>query len=244
MSEPRSDAMGPRLIVALDFATAHQALAFAAALTPAQCRLKVGMELYTAAGPAIVEALVARGFEVFLDLKFHDIPQTVARTCAAAARLGVWMMNVHTLGGMNMLRAARDAVAVLPRPPLLIGVTVLTSHGPADLGQLGLAADTSAQVERLAALAKQAGLDGVVCSAQEARALRTKYGAGWRLVTPGIRPSGTDLDDQRRVLTPLAALQQGSDYLVIGRPITQAADPSAMVHQILCEIEKYLNPES
>ncbi len=239
MSDTRSDVTGPRIIVALDFAEAQQALAFVAGLTPALCRLKVGMELYTAAGPRLVETLVDRGFEVFLDLKFHDIPQTVARACAAAARLGVWMMNVHTLGGMTMLRAARDAVANLPRPPLLIGVTVLTSHAPADLTQIGLSADAHGQVERLAALAQAAGLDGVVCSAQEARGLRTKFGSKFLLVTPGIRPVGTALDDQQRVLTPLAALEQGSDYLVIGRPITQAADPTAMLQQILCEIAHY-----
>lgn len=239
MSDSRRDIAGPRIIVALDFADAGRALAFVAGLTPAQCRLKVGMELYTAAGPSIVEALVDRGFEVFLDLKFHDIPQTVARTCAAAARLGVWMMNVHTLGGLAMLRAAHDALAGLTRPPLLIGVTVLTSHGPGDLAPLGMTMETPVQVQRLAALAHTAGLDGVVCSAREAAVLRTKFGAGFRLVTPGIRPAGTALDDQQRVLTPLAALEQGSDYLVIGRPITQAVDPAARLQQIRREIEHY-----
>ena len=239
MSESRREIIGPRLIVALDFADAPQALAFVAGLAPAACRLKVGMELYTAAGPRLIEALVDRGFEVFLDLKFHDIPQTVARACAAAARLGVWMMNVHTLGGLGMLTAARDALAARPQPPLLIGVTVLTSHGPSDLRQIGLSADPQGQVERLASLAEAAGLDGVVCSAQEARGLRTKFGSNFCLVTPGIRPVGSTLDDQQRVMTPLAALQQGSDYLVIGRPITQAADPSAMMQQILGEIAHY-----
>ncbi len=239
MSESRSEITGPRLILALDFADAPQALAFAARLTPAACRLKVGMELFTAAGPRLIEALVDRGCEVFLDLKFHDSPQTAARACAAAGRLGVWMMNVHTLGGLNMLTAARDAVTALPRPPLLIGVTVLTSHGPSDLSQMGLAPDPQAQVERLAALAQAAGLDGVVCSAQEARGLRTKFGSNFCLVTPGIRPAGAALDDQQRVLTPLAALQQGSDYLVIGRPVTQAADPAAVIQQILGEIAHY-----
>ena len=239
MSEPRSDVTGPRIIVALDFADAQQALTFVAGLTPALCRLKVGMELYTAAGPFIVKALVDRGFEVFLDLKFHDIPQTVARTCAAAAHLGIWMLNIHTLGGMDMLRAARDGVAGMPRSPLLIGVTVLTSHAPADLVQIGLSADTQGQVERLAALAQAAGLDGVVCSALEAPGLRAKFGSTFRLVTPGIRSAGTVQDDQQRVSTPLAALQQGSNYLVIGRPITQATNPLAMLQQILGEIAHY-----
>ncbi len=239
MTDNRSDVIGPRVIVALDFADAQQALTFVTGLTPALCRLKVGLELYTAAGPSIVEALVDRGFEVFLDLKFHDIPQTVARTCAAAARLGVWMLNVHTLGGLDMLRAARDGVTAMSQSPLLIGVTVLTSHAPADLVQIGLSADAQGQVERLAALAQVAGLDGVVCSALEAQGLRAKFGSTFRLVTPGIRPMGTAQDDQQRVLTPLAALEQGSDYLVIGRPITQATDPWAMLQQILGEIAHY-----
>lgn len=239
MKDSQRDVIGPRVIVALDFADAHQALAFTANLSPKWCRLKVGMELYTAAGPPIVATLVDLGFDVFLDLKFHDIPQTVARTCSAAARLGVWMMNVHTLGGMDMLRAAHDAVASASKPPLLIGVTVLTSHAPADLAQIGLVLDTQGVVERLASLAQASGLDGVVCSALEAPSLRAKFGSTFRLVTPGIRPTGSAHQDQQRVSTPLAALQQGSDYLVIGRPITQATNPSEMLQQILGEIAHY-----
>lgn len=239
MKDSHRNVIGPRVIVALDFADAQQALAFTANLSPKLCRLKVGMELYTAAGPPIVATLVDLGFDVFLDLKFHDIPQTVARTCAAAVRLGVWMMNVHTLGGLDMLRAARDAVASAAKPPLLIGVTLLTSHAPTDLAQIGLSSDTQTEVERLAALAQSAGLDGVVCSAQEAPGLRAKFGPTFRLVTPGIRPAGSAQQDQQRISTPLAALQQGSDYLVIGRPITQATHPSAMLQQILGEIALY-----
>lgn len=239
MPDSRHTVIGPRLIVALDFADAHSALAFVAGLSPALCRLKVGMELFTVAGPRFVESLVDQGFEVFLDLKFHDIPQTVARACTAAARLGVWMMNVHILGGLTMLHAAREAVMTLPRPPLLIGVTLLTSHAPADLDQIGLSTDIQEQVERLTALAQAAGLDGVVCSAQEAHGLRTKFGSKCLLVTPGIRPLGAAQNDQERVLTPRAALEQGSDYLVIGRPITQATDPSVVLHQILRDIAHY-----
>lgn len=227
---------GPRVIVALDFPGADQALAFAARLDPAQCRLKVGFELFTAAGPAVVEALVARGFDVFLDLKFHDIPNTVASACAAAARLGAWMVNVHALGGTSMMRAAREAVDHAPRRPLLIAVTVLTSHSAAELGEIGLGAEPRSQVLRLARLAQDAGLDGVVCSAQEAGALRTACGPQFCLVTPGIRPAGSAAGDQQRILTPRMAVEQGSHYLVVGRPITQAADPVAALAAISAEI--------
>ena len=233
---------GPRIIVALDFATAGAALACAARLSPALCRLKVGMELYTAAGPSLVEKLVGQGFDIFLDLKYHDIPTTVAKACDAAARLGVWMLNVHTLGGYSMLQAARAAVDAAPRQPLLLGVTLLTSHTAADLSDIGLPTNAYDQVERLAGLAQAAGLDGVVCSAQEARGLRTKYGAKCVLVTPGIRPAGSPSDDQQRILTPLEALEQGSDYLVIGRPITQAHDPQRMMQDIQLSIKNFHFP--
>jgi orotidine-5'-phosphate decarboxylase len=227
---------GPRVIVALDFPEAGAAQAFAARLDPAQCRVKVGFELFTAAGPALVESLVAKGFDVFLDLKFHDIPNTVAAACAAAARLGVWMLNVHALGGAAMMRAAREAVDRTPHRPLLIAVTVLTSHSVAELGEIGLAGDPPSEVLRLARLAQGAGLDGVVCSAQEAAALRRACGPQFCLVTPGIRPAGSAAGDQHRIVTPRAALEQGAHYLVIGRPITQAADPVGALAAIHAEI--------
>ena len=232
---------GPRVIVALDFPTASEALTLAARLSPRECRLKVGFELFTSAGPALIETLVQKGFDVFLDLKFHDIPTTVARACAAATRLGVWMLNVHTLGGADMLEAARSAVDQGERRPLLIGVTLLTSHGSQDLFDMGLGTEPVTQVMRLAALAKQARLDGVVSSAQEAGILRTTYGAGFCLVTPGIRMEPRNgQDDQQRVLAPVEAVRAGADYLVIGRPITRASDPLG----VLAEINDQLKAES
>lgn len=216
----------PRVIVALDFATAAAALAFAERVTPAQCRLKVGKELFTSAGPQLVEQLVAKGFDVFLDMKYHDIPNTVAQACKAAAQLGVWMVNVHASGGRKMLSETRNALAGLSKSPLLIAVTVLTSMDAQQLAELGLP-EPAIQVPRLAKLSQECGLDGVVCSAQEAPQLKALCGAGFKLITPGIRPAGASLDDQSRVMTPAAALAAGSDYLVIGRPITQSADPLA-----------------
>lgn len=227
---------GPRVIVALDFPTASEALAFAARFTPEQCRLKVGFELFTSAGPRVVEALVEKGFDVFLDLKYHDIPNTVANACVAAARLGVWMVNVHALGGRRMLVAARESLEKLAHRPLLIGVTVLTSHSGRDLRELGLPEDPDALSARLARLVKQAGLDGVVCSAQEAPHLRAKHGPEFCLVTPGIRPVGSARGDQERVVTPADAVRQGAHYLVIGRPITQAAEPLAVLAAINREL--------
>jgi orotidine-5'-phosphate decarboxylase len=224
------------VIVALDFPDVAAALALFSRLHPDQCRLKVGFELFTVAGPALVEQLVAKGFDVFLDLKFHDIPNTVASACAAAARLGVWMLNVHALGGRRMLTAAREAVEKSPRRPVLIGVTVLTSHSRDDLEDIGLAVTPGEQVLRLAALVKDSGLDGVVCSAQEATRLRTEHGPGFCLVTPGIRPAGSARGDQERIVTPVEALRAGSDYLVIGRPVTQAADPLAVLAAINQEL--------
>jgi orotidine-5'-phosphate decarboxylase len=227
---------GPRVIVALDFPAAAPARDLVARWRPEQCRLKVGLELFTAAGPEFVGELASRGFDVFLDLKFHDIPNTVAQACARAAELGVWMLNVHTLGGSAMLRAARAAVdRAVPRP-LLIGVTALTSLSEHELNEVGLTGTMSQQVERLAQLAKDAGLDGVVCSAREAAGLRARFGKGFVLVTPGIRPAGAARDDQQRTTTPAEALSQGADYLVIGRPITQAADPAAMLAAVNQEL--------
>lgn len=223
---------GPRVIVALDFKTAAEALGFIGRLSPQDCRLKIGFELFTSAGPALVETLVQKGFDVFLDLKFHDIPNTVARACEAAARLGVWMLNVHTLGGYEMLRAARAAIDNSARRPLLIGVTLLTSHSAQEIKAMGFGADPSVEVLRLAGLAKKVGLDGVVSSAQEAAALRAAIGTGFCVVTPGIRLETDGRDDQQRVLSPVAALRAGADYLVIGRPITRAPDPIAVLTEI------------
>jgi len=215
----------PKIIVALDYPAAAPALALAERLQPALCRLKVGKELFTAAGPGLIEQLQQRGFEVFLDLKFHDIPNTTAQACKAAASLGVWMVNVHALGGRKMLEAARDAIAHSTQQPKLIAVTMLTSMAQEDLADIGIDVTPAEMVLRLAKLAQDSGLDGVVCSAQEAALLRGHCGTDFCLVTPGIRPAQASLDDQSRVMTPLAALQAGSSYLVIGRPITKADDP-------------------
>jgi len=228
-----------KIIVALDFPDAASALALVDRLDPALCRLKVGKELFTVAGPDLVRALVARGYEVFLDLKFHDIPNTVAAACRAAAGLGVWMMNVHASGGRRMMQAAREALAELPQRPLLIGVTVLTSMSAEDLAETGIAAEPADQVMRLASLTQACGLDGVVCSAQEAALLRQRLGEDFRLVTPGIRPAGSEAGDQRRVMTPTQAIAAGATDLVIGRPITAAADPVKVLQSINDEIRSF-----
>lgn len=228
-----------KIIVALDFPDAASALALVDRLDPALCRLKVGKELFTVAGPDLVRALVARGYEVFLDLKFHDIPNTVAAACRAAAGLGVWMMNVHASGGRRMMQAAREALAELPQRPLLIGVTVLTSMSTEDLAETGIAGEPADQVMRLASLTQACGLDGVVCSAQEAALLRQRLGEGFRLVTPGIRPAGSEAGDQRRVMTPTQAIAAGATDLVIGRPITAAADPVKVLQSINDEIRSF-----
>jgi len=229
--------MTHKIIVALDYADAASALALVERLDPSLCRLKVGKELFTVAGPELVRALVARRFEVFLDLKFHDIPNTVAAACRAAAGLGVWMMNVHASGGRRMMTAAQEALADLPQRPLLIAVTVLTSMSAEDLGEVGVADAPADQVLRLARLTQACKLDGVVCSAQEASMLRADLGHDFRLVTPGIRPAGADTGDQRRVMTPVEALRAGATDLVIGRPITAAADPLAALKQIQSDIQ-------
>ncbi len=225
----------PRIIVALDFPKAASALHLVDRLDPALCRLKVGKELFTSAGPELVRRLVAANFDVFLDLKFHDIPNTVARACAAAADLGVWMLNVHALGGPAMLDAARQALNT-KGAPLLIAVTLLTSSGPRELEVLGIHETPIELVQRLAAMTAQAGLDGVVCSAQEAEMLSQQQGDDFILVTPGIRLSANTQDDQLRVMTPVQAIAQGSHYLVIGRPVTQANDPIAILHTIYSDI--------
>jgi orotidine-5'-phosphate decarboxylase len=230
----------PRVFVALDFPNASDALSLAERLSPSDCGLKVGKELFVTAGPDPVRRMVDRGFAVFLDLKFHDIPNTVASACAAAATLGVAMLNVHASGGKAMMSAAREAVDRAGTRPLLVAVTVLTSLDDRDMGELGIAATAQAHALRLAALTRACGLDGVVCSAQEAPALRAACGPAFKLVTPGIRPADAAKDDQARIVTPQAAVRNGADYLVIGRPITQAADPVAALASINASIQASL----
>ena len=223
----------PKVIVALDYAYEVDALAFVERVSPELCRLKVGKEMFTLFGPAFVRTLVSKGFDVFLDLKFHDIPNTVAKAVAASAELGVWMVNVHASGGFRMMTAAKEALPPYgERAPHLIAVTVLTSMEQDELARVGVSGPLQDHVLRLAALTQEAGLDGVVCSAQEASLLKSRLGQDFKLITPGIRPAGAELGDQRRVLTPVEACAQGSDYLVIGRPITQASDPAATLKSI------------
>ena len=230
-------ATDPKVIVALDYPAAKPALAFADRLQPELCRLKVGKELFTACGPVLLEQLMRRNFEIFLDLKYHDIPNTTAQACKTAAKLGVWMVNVHAMGGRKMLEAASEAIASSLQRPKLIAVTLLTSMAQQDLADIGISETPAEMVLRLAKLARDSGLDGVVCSAQEAALLRKNCGENFCLVTPGIRPSQASLDDQSRVMTPHAALQAGANYLVIGRPVTQAADPLRALQDINKEIE-------
>jgi len=225
----------PRIIVALDFDRASHALDLAAKLDPSLCRLKVGKELFTTAGPQLVETFMRSGFDVFLDLKFHDIPNTVSKACRAVSSMGVWMTNVHALGGKKMLQAARDALPISGNTKL-IAVTLLTSMDHEDLRDIGLQGEPEQIVERLAQLTKNCGLDGIVCSALEATNLRNKIGNDFCLVTPGIRPADGNTDDQKRVTTPFQAINNGADYLVIGRPITQAKDPLFALQQINQEI--------
>lgn len=222
------------IIVALDLPDATAAVAMADRLDPAQCRLKVGKELFTATGPAIVESLQGKGFEVFLDLKFHDIPNTTANAVRSAAELGVWMVNVHASGGRRMMEACREILERRSGPrPLLTAVTVLTSLEQEDLQEVGIDIEPMVQVQRLARLTQDCGLDGVVCSAREAKALRSALSEDFKLVTPGIRPDDASADDQKRIVTPRQAMENGSSYLVIGRPITRAEDPAAAVSGIL-----------
>ncbi len=220
------------IIVALDYSTMNEAIALASRLDPSLCRVKVGKELFTAGGPQVVEQLTQLGFEVFLDLKFHDIPNTVAAACRVAARQGVWMVNVHAAGGEKMLAAAANALQSETNRPLLIAVTVLTSLAADELSAIGLGTDIQLVVSRYAQLAFAAGLDGVVCSAQEASMLKEKFGAKFNLVTPGIRLADDAKGDQSRVVTPVDAIKMGSDYLVIGRSITGAKDPIVALQNI------------
>ena len=225
----------PKIVVALDFPQAAPALALAHKLDAAKCRLKVGKELFTSAGPQLVEQFQRLGFEIFLDLKFHDIPNTTAQACKAAAALGVWMVNVHALGGKRMMEAAREALENIQQRPKLIAVTVLTSMAQEDLHGIGINSSPAHMVTLLAGLVHDSGLDGVVCSAHEASVLRQQYGKEFVLVTPGIRPANAAANDQSRIMTPRDALEAGSSYLVIGRPITQAPDPLLALQEIIQE---------
>ena len=226
-----------KVIVALDFADENSTMNLVDRLEPGLCRLKIGKELFTRCGPDLVRRIVDSGYDVFLDLKFHDIPNTVANACRAAADLGVWMLNVHALGGPTMLAAARAALSS-PDSPLLIAVTILTSSSEEDLKAVGIESSTRDMVVKLATLSKHQGLDGVVCSARETSELKTVLGSEFVLVTPGIRLPTDEADDQKRIVSPVDAITQGSDYLVIGRPITQAGDPVQKLLTINSEISQ------
>jgi len=226
-----------KVVVALDFANAKDTLSLVDQLDPSICKLKVGKELFTAAGPQLVEQLVSKDFKVFLDLKFHDIPTTVSKACEAASNLGVWMLNVHASGGSAMMQAALEGVNRSHHSPYLIAVTVLTSMDQANLTELGIQNTVEEQVLKLAGLTQQSGLHGVVCSAMEAQQLRTVIPNDFLLVTPGIRPASASLDDQNRVMTPSKALSMGASYLVVGRPITQAKHPIEALQAINEEIK-------
>lgn len=227
-----------KVVVALDFDDQNKALAFVESIDPQSCRLKVGKEMFTYFGPDFVKQLVAKGFDVFLDLKFHDIPNTVAKAVIAAAELGVWMVNVHASGGEKMMRAAKEAlISYGDKAPILIAVTVLTSMEQSELPLIGVDAQLDEHVLRLASLTKECGLDGVVCSAQEATRLKSVLGDDFQLITPGIRPAGSAVGDQKRIMTPEKAVAAGSDYLVIGRPITQSDAPQ----QVLADINQSLS---
>ncbi len=228
--------MHKRVVVALDFSAESEALAFVQQLRPEWCRLKIGAELFVSAGPNFVQRLIDQGFDIFLDLKFHDIPNTVAAAVASVCRLGVWMINVHAAGGRAMMRAAKEAISTEPNPRL-IAVTMLTSLDDRDLKEIGIEGAAFDHTQRLAFLAKAAGLDGVVCSGHEVTALRLALGDEFLLVTPGIRLASDNADDQKRIMTPVQAVQAGADYLVIGRSITRADDPIAVIQSINAQIE-------
>lgn len=230
--------MENKVIVALDYETKKEAMQLVDQIDPSLCRLKVGKEMFTTLGTEFVKELQRRNFDVFLDLKFHDIPNTVARAVRSAADLGVWMVDMHASGGLRMMEAAKKILEPYGKDaPILIAITVLTSMEEVDLLQIGVNTSPEEHVIRLARLSQRAGLDGVVCSPQEVEILRQRCGNEFKLVTPGIRPEGSQLGDQRRVMTPREAINAGSDYLVIGRPITQAADPVAVLKQINASIQ-------
>ena len=224
------------IIVALDYADEKSALALVNQLEPSSCRLKVGKEMFTRLGPQFVEKLTNKDFDVFLDLKFHDIPNTVAGACAAACDLGVWMVNVHASGGRRMMEAAKEAIDKSSHQPLLIAVTILTSLETDDIHEIGYQGSPAENVNNLASLTNQSGLDGVVCSPKEVEHLRSSLPNDFLLVTPGIRPAGSAADDQRRTMTPAEAIKAGSSYLVMGRPITQADDPMSVLVSTEVEI--------
>ena len=225
-----------RIVVALDVSTTSELKDLVAQIPNTHCRVKIGKELFTSVGPLAVEICHAAGLEVFLDLKFHDIPNTCAKAVLSAARLGVWMTNVHCAGGADMMRAAREILENQAHRPLLVGVTVLTSMSQKDLRETGVERDLEIQVDHLGRLAQQSGLDGVVCSAQETQRLRQSLGDDFCVVTPGIRPSWSGREDQTRIVTPHEAIKNGSDYLVIGRPITASADPEQSIAKIVAEL--------
>ena len=224
--------MSSKLIIALDYKNKELALAFVEQLSPKDCKLKVGFELFVVAGPDFVRQLVGRGFDVFLDLKFHDIPNTVASACKSAADLGVWMMNVHASGGDKMMDAAKQALVESNSKAKLIAVTVLTSMDQTQLNAINIQESPKNQVKHLAKLTQQSGLDGVVCSAQEAQMLRQELDPEFLLVTPGIRPIGADQGDQQRIMTPADAKSSGVNYIVVGRPITQSNNPRDVIERI------------
>lgn len=228
-----------RIIVALDYPSTKQAIELAQTLDAKQCRLKIGKELFTRGGPQFIETIHKLGFDIFLDLKFHDIPNTVGAACRAAAELGVWMINVHALGGRRMMEAAQDSVANSSHAPKLIAVTILTSHTDDELHEIGLSGSAEENVLRLAKLASDAGLVGVVCSAKEASILKQEISSDFLLVTPGIRPTWAVKGDQSRIMTPQKAISCGSDYLVIGRPITESDDPQRALLKVMDEIKDF-----
>jgi orotidine-5'-phosphate decarboxylase len=229
--------MTSKLIVALDFDNKNEAMDLIDQLDPSLCSLKIGSELFTLWGPTFVSQVIKQGFKVFLDLKFHDIPHTVARACKAGADLGVWMLNVHASGGLEMMQAAINALEPYGKDrPILIGVTVLTSFNQSELNRIGLIKSVLQQVCDLASLTKQAGLDGVVCSAYEVKIIKQLCGPNFLTITPGIRPPTSAADDQSRIMTPKQAIEEGSDYLVVGRPITRSSNPIDVVHAITHDI--------
>lgn len=236
-SVPHTQLVPPRIIVAMDFSSQDECLKIAKSLNPSHCRLKVGKELFTACGPGVVRALHDLGFEVFLDLKFHDIPATVAKAVSAAADMGVWMVNVHASGGESMLSAAAEALANRASRPKLIAVTILTSMSQSDVAKLGYSRSLEEQVVFLAQLSHQCSMDGVVCSSKEAGMLKQQIANDFLTVTPGIRPSWAAKNDQQRILTPEQAVASGSDYLVIGRPITQSQNPAESCERIYQSIQ-------
>ena len=232
-----TDTVDSKVIVALDYPDSNSAMQLVNRLNPEMCKLKVGKELFTAAGPEFVRSLVKLGFKVFLDLKFHDIPNTVASACAVAADLGVWMMNVHASGGRKMMETASNRLSQFQQRPLLIGVTILTSLSQQEINEVGYPGTPEENVLNLAKLAMSSGLDGVVCSPLEAASVRQATNSDFTLVTPGVRPKFAASDDQKRIMTPTDALSAGASYLVIGRPITAAEDPMANLELILEEIQ-------